>query len=126
MKKSQFVFHEHYIEYPDGTTKHWDIRVKGNSHLEEWNIYEDPRLMEKDVHTQVAKKICRDLKWLEYDKQWIKVGGIPTYVDILDKGEVLVDQKSSTEVFFTFKGEFLKGKWQLLRKGKAWIFTKVD
>jgi len=126
MKKSEFVLQEHYIEYPEETTKHWDIRVKAGKHLEEWNIYQDPLMMEKGGLTQVAKKVCRDPNWMKYDRQWVKVGGIPTYVDILDKGDVEIDQKSPTTVIFKFLGERLKGRWQLMRRGSAWLFVKLS
>jgi len=124
VKKSVFVFHEHTLQYPEGPDVHWDIRVKANSHLEEWNIYEDPLKLEPGEIVQVSKKICRDVKWLTYDKKWIKVGPLWTYVDLLDKGNVDIDQKSPQEVHFNFHGLRFKGEWVLLHKDTAWLFFR--
>jgi len=123
MKKSVFVFQQHTLLYDDQPA-HWDIRVKANSHLEEWNIYEDPLMLPKGHFTQVRHKICRDLSWLDTEGRR-KVDGIWTHVELLDKGPVLIDQKGTNKFLFNFQGSSLKGPWLLERKNGVWIFTRA-
>jgi len=100
---------------------HWDIRIKANSHLEEWNIYEDPLKMEKGQSTKVRHKICREMEWLTAEGK-MKVDGFWTDVSILDKGPVLIALKGVNGFLFDFRGEHLKGTWILAQEDGTWTF----
>lgn len=124
MKKSIFVFHKHKIPAEGGDSIHWDIRVKADGFLNEWNIYEDPLNLDFDAPTEVRVKKCFDLSWLEAQGKR-KVGGIWTEVEMLDKGEVLINQESKTKITFKFQGKNLRGKWILERARGRWTFTRI-
>ena len=113
--ETRFVLHLH--TWRGG--KHYDIRIDRGSHLDEWSIKADPRLLTGEV--RVNRKACPDLSWLT--AEGIKeVNGKPTRLRILDSGTVDIIDDEPHFVNMEFHGETLRGLYHLILRDGQWFF----
>ena len=109
-----FVLHKHYGE----VETHWDIRIKMDDHLLEWNVYADPLEMGRGDEAKARQKTCSDLSWFITEGEHIKkmVADKETYIDVIDKGEARIRVKTDEETVFSLDGEKIHGTFRYLSK----------
>jgi len=120
-----FVYHKHCIRRKDNC--HYDIRIKKDNYLDEFNLY-DNIIEKKEV--KAHRKTCSDIKdWFikEGKEVFRKVGYLPTWVTVLDTGIVEIIEDNPDFISMKIEGKKIKGFWVAKKEGrgyKNWIFKK--
>jgi hypothetical protein len=118
-ENAKFVYQKHII----GDRFHYDIRYQkeGSNIIEEFNLYSDIR----SEPARAVKKTCDDPSWMHIDHREMKmVGPLQTYVEPIDKGDMLVIEENPDFISYELKGNELKGLYIAKREDGGWVFSK--
>ena len=105
--ETEFVLHKHY----HNVNPHWDIRIKLDNRLLEFNVYKNPVEMEPGEEAEARKKYCQDLTWFIKKGRGIerKVAGKWTKIDVIDYGVAKVSEDHN---FIELHGEKVDGVFE--------------
>lgn len=128
LSEAEFVLHRHYWD----NKQHWDIRVKlpeDPKELLEWNLYGNPLEVDVEEPIRAVIKTCRQPeKWFITEGKNIMrtVGGLETYIDVIDHGKMNIIEASEGFMSMKFFGNKLTGYWVLKRNpiDNQWYFIK--
>jgi len=120
-----FVYHKHCIKTKNNC--HYDIRIKKNNYLDEFNLYGD--IIEKK-EVKAHRKTCSEVKeWFikEGKEVFKKVAYLPTWITVLDSGTIEIIEDNPDFLSMNIHGKKIKGFWIAKKGGKGyknWIFKK--
>jgi len=124
-KKSIFVIHKHHASH-----LHWDLRLEMKGVLKSWAIPKEPP---KDTKT---KRLAIQVE--DHPLEYAKFEGIipegnygAGKVEIWDKGDYKLKEKTKDKIEFILYGKKLKGNFVLVKTHygnkpeKSWLWFKV-
>ena len=119
----EFVLHWHYLKEGSWMEPHWDIRIKMDGYLLEWNIYEDPAKLGSGDMVFARQKRCEELDWFITEGKEVRkdIHGMPTFIDVVEAGKVEVQDNH-----YEFKGSILKGRFIYNPESKSLIKEEVE
>jgi hypothetical protein len=127
LASGEFVLHRHYWD----NKQHWDVRVKLTENpkiLVEWNLWKNPLEAKTGDQIPGLLKSCNDPeKWFITKGTGLprKVGGLETFIDVLDHGKIDIIENTGGFMSMKFYGDKLKGFWVLKRSPEGdWFFIK--
>ena len=123
-KRLIFVIHKHQASH-----LHWDLRLEMNGVLASWAVPKSPEdLGKKGVKRLAVQVEDHPLEYATF-KGTIPEGnyGAGT-VEIWDKGDYTLIEKTPKKILFWLRGKKLKGNFVLIKTGYAkngWLWFKV-
>ena len=122
----EFVYHKHMVGSKDNF--HYDIRIKKDNFLDEFNLYGDISELKPGEAVEAYRKTCYDPeKWFlkEGTEVYRPIGPLQTWITVIDYGKATVleenpqfismvlDSKKFEEAYFVAKKE--DGRWTFER-----------
>jgi len=122
---SRFVIHKHYASH-----LHWDLRLEIGGVLKSWAVPKEPPKI-KNVKRLAIQVEDHPLKYAKF-KGIIPEGNYGAgKVEIWDKGNYKLKEKTKNKVEFILHGKKLKGNFVLIKTRygnkpeKSWLWFKV-
>lgn len=125
-KKTIFVIHKH-----DASHLHWDLRLEMNGILKSWAVPKQP------PKTKGIKRLAISVE--DHPLEYAKFSGIipkgnygAGKVEIWDKGNYELKEKTKEKIELTFHGKKLQGNYVLIKTSygkkpeKSWLFFKLN
>jgi len=121
--KGGYVYHRHYWD----NKEHWVLRMKvSKDSLQELVLYKDIRYIEVEEPVRVIRKYCDDPeKWFitKGTKVEKKIGGLQTYIDVLEVGKFRIIENTAEFMSMFLKGKDING-YYIAKKEETWVFMK--
>lgn len=119
-KKNTFVVHEHWA-----SRHHFDLRLEMDGVLKSWAVPKEPP-KEEGVKRLAVQVEDHPFEYKDFQ------GTIPEgqygagKVEIWDKGDYVLEEKTKNKIIFNLKGKKLKGGYSLIlfRPPKNWLLFK--
>jgi hypothetical protein len=123
-KNLEPYIHDFVLQRHDwGDATNWDINILDGDKVNSITLSDDPTKVKKCLG---LVSDVEDTSWMHKEGKW-KRGEIYITSTTVDRGTVLVLKDDSTNDTMRFKGDYIKGKWNLTAKeNDTWEFTSLD
>lgn len=127
-KKLIYTIHKHYASH-----LHWDLRLEMKGVLKSWAIPKQPPL-KKGIKRLAIQVEDHPLSYADFKGVIPKGNYGAGKVEIWDKGDYELKEKTNKKIEIIFQGKKLKGDYILIKtnyekdkkqKNKNWLFFKI-
>jgi len=119
-----YVIHKHYASH-----LHWDLRLEIDEVLKSWAVPKEPPRI-KGVKRLAIQVADHDLSYADFEGEISQGEYGAGKVEIWDKGNYELEEKTSKKIIFQLNGKKLKGKYCLIKMSygkneKGWLFFRI-
>jgi ribonuclease BN (tRNA processing enzyme) len=125
-KEYEFVYHKHCVQRKDNC--HFDIRIKMDGYLDEFNLYGDIRELKPGEEVEAFRKTCyQPDRWFLKEGTEVErpLGDVMTWVTVIDYGKVRIIENTPDFVNLVLNSKDFKNvNFIAKRTEHGWIFRR--
>ena len=129
-REYEFVLHKHCVGSRDKC--HYDIRIKKNGYLDEFNLYGDITKLNTGEEVKAHRKTCYDVKnWFIKEGKDIErnIGPLKTWITVIDYGKARIFEDNPDFESMILNSKYFNNAFFIAKKTsekgyRHWIFRR--